>query len=150
MTDCSVRSISLSVAGAVTGVLGMTNFLGFAFYIVSVLLTNLLILGINASVHPSKYFISPSPPTKPLSSTSSSKAVTKAVKEMTIDPRSGSFAPMDVAGFLVNGLTENAFSFILWWTFWFGIVHGKSCFRNSVRNLPRLNEEQLATEQKAY
>ncbi|TKY89003.1 hypothetical protein EX895_002244 [Sporisorium graminicola] len=131
-----VRSTALSVAGGVAGVLGMTNWLGFGFYVVSVLLTNLIVLGINANVTPSKFFISPSPPAKPLTSSPSSNTATTAASKTTkvksagsakqalsIDPRSGSFSPKDVAGFLVNGLTENAFSFILWWTFWFGIVH---------------------------
>lgn len=109
--------------------LGLTNWLGFGFYIVSVLLTNSLVLLINAQSAPSKYFISPSPPTKPLTASSSNSTAGKNSKaagaELTIDPRSGSFSPQDVASFLVNGLTDNAFSFILWWTFWFGIVHGK-------------------------
>ncbi|KAJ1017866.1 hypothetical protein NDA16_005182 [Ustilago loliicola] len=128
-----VRSTALSVAGSVAGVLGLTNWIGFGFYIVSVLLTNSLVLLINANGSPSKYFISPSPPVKPLTSPSKSpSASNKNVKaktvggsgpSMTIDPRSGSFSAQDVAGFLMNGLTKNAFSFILWWTFWFGIVH---------------------------
>ncbi|CDR88936.1 uncharacterized protein SPSC_05768 [Sporisorium scitamineum] len=129
-----VRSTALSVAGGVAGVLGMTNWLGFGFYIVSVLLTNLLVLGINANGTPSKFFISPSPPAQPFTSSSANntasiskntkaKSAGSAKQTLTIDPRSGSFSTKDVAGFLVNGLTENAFSFILWWTFWFGIVH---------------------------
>ncbi|CBQ69108.1 conserved hypothetical protein [Sporisorium reilianum SRZ2] len=129
-----VRSTALSVAGGVAGVLGLTNWLGFGFYVVSVLLTNLIVLGVNANGTPSKFFISPSPPAKPLASSSapSTSAHSKSAKgkpasaakpALTIDPRSGSFSTQDVAGFLVNGLTENAFSFILWWTFWFGIVH---------------------------
>ena len=114
--------------------LGLTNWLGFGFYIVSVLLTNALVLAINAKRSPSKYFISPSPPSKPLEPSSSAsitqkssmaKAVRGAGASLTIDPRSGSFSVRDVSGFLINGLTENAFSFILWWTFWFGIVHGE-------------------------
>ena len=130
----SVRSTALSVAGSVAGVLGLTNWIGFGFYIVSVLLTNSLVLLINANGTPSKYFISPSPPAKPLTSSKSPAATNKNVKVKTvrpsglsvsIDSRSGSFSAQDVASFLVNGLTENAFSFILWWTFWFGIVHGK-------------------------
>ncbi|KAJ1021210.1 hypothetical protein NDA18_005451 [Ustilago nuda] len=127
-----VRSTALSVAGSVAGVLGLTNWIGFGFYIVSVLLTNSLVLLINANGTPSKYFISPSPPAKPLTSSKSPAATNKNVKVKTvspsepsvsIDPRSGSFSAQDVAGFLANGLTENAFSFILWWTFWFGIVY---------------------------
>ncbi|SPO30568.1 uncharacterized protein UTRI_05185 [Ustilago trichophora] len=128
-----VRSTALSVAGSVAGVLGLTNWLGFGFYIVSVLLTNILVLAINANGSPSRYFISPSPPAKPLMSssgpnTASTNSKVKTVgsatgSALTIDPRSGSFSMQDIAGFLVNGLTENAFSFILWWTFWFGIVH---------------------------
>ena len=134
VSNDSVRSTALSVAGGAAGVLGLTNWLGFGFYIISVLFTNLLVLGINANGSPSKYFISPSPPAKPLTpspaaSTTSKNSKTKSVSAtgpaLTIDPRSGSFSVQDVAGFLVNGLTENAFSFILWWTFWFGIVHGK-------------------------
>lgn len=26
---------------------------------------------------------------------------------------------------VLDGAQENAFSFVLWWTFWYGIVHGK-------------------------
>ena len=135
---CRVRSTALSVAGSVAGVLGLTNWLGFGFYIISVLLTNSLVLTINANGSPSKYFISPSPPAKPLvsspnSSTSSKKGSTETASSAgpTIDPRSGSFSTQDVAGFLINGLTENAFSFILWWTFWFGIVHGESALETA-------------------
>lgn len=111
----------------------MTNWLGFGFYIVSVLLTNVIVLGINANGSPSKYFITPSPPLKPLASQPTAAAPSKNSKvktlgstkqPLTIDPRSGSFSAKDVVSFLANGLTENAFSFILWWTFWFGIVHG--------------------------
>ncbi|EST08911.1 ER membrane protein complex subunit 6 [Kalmanozyma brasiliensis GHG001] len=126
-----VRSTALSVAGGVAGVLGMTNWLGFGFYVVSVLLTNVIVLAINANGTPSKYFITPSPPLKPLTAQTSAPTPAKnsnvksqiSTKALTIDPRSGSFSTNDVASFLINGLTENAFSFILWWTFWFGIVH---------------------------
>lgn len=130
----SVRSTSLSVAGGVAGVLGMTNWLGFGFYVISVVVTNLIVLGINANRAPSKYFISPSPPAKPLTSStnvappsknSKVKFLSNTKQSLTIDPRCGSFSAQNAAGFLVNGLTENAFSFILWWTFWFGIVHGE-------------------------
>ncbi|ETS60298.1 hypothetical protein PaG_05853 [Moesziomyces aphidis] len=113
-----VRSTALSVAGSVAGVLGMTNWLGFGFYAISVLVTNVLVLVVNANRTPSKYFITPSPPSKPLSTTTKGKT-----GEVKIDPRSGSFTTQDTAAFLVSGLTENAFSFILWWTFWYGIVH---------------------------
>ncbi|SNX86947.1 uncharacterized protein MEPE_05656 [Melanopsichium pennsylvanicum] len=126
-----VRSTALSVAGGVAGVLGLTNWLGFGFYIISVLFTNILVLGINANGSPSKYFLTPSPPAKSLISSSSTANTASKPKAtgatleaaLTIDPRSGSFSAKDIAEFLVNGLTENAFSFILWWTFWFGIVH---------------------------
>ena len=122
--------------------LGLTNWLGFGFYVLSVLFTNSLVLAINAESSPSKYFISPSPPSRPLSTSESSgstssknskvKVAAGGSASLSIDPRSGSFSAQDVASFLVNGLTENAFSFILWWTFWFGIVHGRSQISPSV------------------
>lgn len=32
---------------------------------------------------------------------------------------------VDYGTLLLNGGQENAFSYILWWTFWYGIVHGE-------------------------
>ncbi|PWY97989.1 hypothetical protein BCV70DRAFT_218829 [Testicularia cyperi] len=124
-----VRSTSLSVAGSVAGVLGLTNFSGFGFYMISVLAVNLIVLAINAHGAPSRYLITPSPPRvsllKSSASGSSAKSVSKsAAGGTTIDPRSGEFSPQDKLGFLITGLTDNAFSYILWWTFWYGIVHG--------------------------
>ncbi|KAK0548561.1 hypothetical protein OC845_003505 [Tilletia horrida] len=91
----SLRSTSLSLAGATAGVLGLRNLSGFYFFGAALLLTNSLLLLYNARSAPRKYipFLGPE------------------------ESRPGTL------GLLVSGGQENLFSFVLWWTFWFGIVH---------------------------
>ncbi|KAK0554126.1 hypothetical protein OC846_002215 [Tilletia horrida] len=90
-----LRSTSLSLAGATAGVLGLRNLSGFYFFGAALLLTNSLLLLYNARSAPRKYipFLGPE------------------------ESRPGTL------GLLVSGGQENLFSFVLWWTFWFGIVH---------------------------
>ncbi|CAD6885178.1 unnamed protein product [Tilletia controversa] len=90
-----LRSTALSLAGASAGVLGLRNLSGFYFFAVTLLLTNLVLLAYNARAQPSKYV-----------------------------PHLGTIATQPgVVGLAVQGGQENLFSYVLWWTFWYGIVH---------------------------
>ncbi|KAL9931185.1 hypothetical protein V8E36_009952 [Tilletia maclaganii] len=90
-----LRSTALSLAGASAGVLGLRNLSGFYFFGLTLLLTNALLLVYNARSQPRKYI-----------------------------PHMGPEASRPgLVGLALQGGQENLFSFVLWWTFWFGIVH---------------------------
>ncbi|KDQ64064.1 hypothetical protein JAAARDRAFT_187443 [Jaapia argillacea MUCL 33604] len=82
----TIKFFSSCFAGAAAGILGLQNWLGFALFIASTLLTAFVIYVVNCKGRPTKF----------------------------------------VAGGLwelVNPGQENAFSFVLLWTLFFGIVH---------------------------
>ncbi|KAJ6513376.1 hypothetical protein C8R45DRAFT_963458 [Mycena sanguinolenta] len=88
-TLTSVKFISACFAGAVAGILGLTNWSGFALFLASTLLTALCMAFINCAGQPKKY------------------------------------VPDGWAG-LLNPGTDNASTFVLVWTLFYGIVHGTS------------------------
>ncbi|KAK0528449.1 hypothetical protein OC834_003386 [Tilletia horrida] len=90
-----LRSTALSLAGASAGVLGLRNLSGFYFFALTLLLTNALLLAYNARAQPKRYIPHLGPE----------------------DARPG------VVGLALQGGQENLFSYVLWWTFWYGIVH---------------------------
>ncbi|PWN54367.1 hypothetical protein IE53DRAFT_323196 [Violaceomyces palustris] len=119
-----VRSTSLSVAGSVAGVLGLTNFSGFYFYLFSLLLVNGCILLINAKAQPSKYFIA-----GPKQSGASSRLGSSSVGDQGVDSKRRStirpkslggggggnvLTALDLAKLTVEGAQDNAFSYVLW------------------------------------
>ncbi|KAK7033030.1 hypothetical protein R3P38DRAFT_2920271, partial [Favolaschia claudopus] len=82
----SVKFLASCFAGAVAGILGLTNWTGFALFLVSTLFTSLCINVINCHGHPAKYI------------------------------------PGGWTG-LLNPGTDNASTFVLVWTLFYGIVH---------------------------
>lgn len=121
-TDDRLRSLTLSIAGATAGVLGLTNAQGFGFYAASVVLVNALILVVNARMQPSDYFIlSGSTSTDP----AEELAAANTAKER--EPRTPIESAWELSKFIVlQGAQDNLLSFILWWTFFYAIVHGMS------------------------
>ena len=48
----SFRSLTLSIAGAIAGVLGLQNLWGFGFFLVSVAFVNVMLIAVNTSYKP--------------------------------------------------------------------------------------------------
>jgi len=55
-----IRSTTASIAGAIAGVLGLTNLSGLAFYLASSLYVGLIVCALNCGTSPGKYFRSAS------------------------------------------------------------------------------------------
>ncbi|KAN0062905.1 hypothetical protein ACQY0O_004726 [Thecaphora frezii] len=105
-----IRSTSLSLCGSIAGVLGLTNLSGLYLYLLTLVLTNALILTVNARSAPHKYLIPPS------FSSSDNKSSQQQQKKVEWDAKQW----IQTLG---QGAQENAFSFVLWWTFWLAVVH---------------------------
>ncbi|EPQ27811.1 uncharacterized protein PFL1_04556 [Pseudozyma flocculosa PF-1] len=114
-----IRSTSLSIAGSVAGILGLTNFSGLYLYALSLVVTNILILTINAKSTPQRYFVQPF--SSPSSSSSPNAAPGKGAARKAAT--SEKWGTKQVVSTLFDGAQENGFSFVLWWTFWFAVVH---------------------------
>ncbi|KAJ7274506.1 hypothetical protein B0H12DRAFT_1228224 [Mycena haematopus] len=82
----SVKFLAACFAGAVAGILGLTNWAGFALFLASTLLTSLCIAMLNCAGKPAKYV-------------------------------AGGW------GGLINPGQDNASTFVLVWTLFYGIVH---------------------------
>ncbi len=131
----SIRSTTLSIAGSVSGILGLTNLSGFYFYLLSQLLVSLAIIFLNAHAAPAAYLLPPAllrveqrsarVHDKVHMSASSGGAAQEAAQLQQAPARVGvaGQAWMWTRLLLLEGLTDNALSYVLWWTFWFGLVH---------------------------
>lgn len=119
------RSLTLSIAGSIAGVLGLQNLDGFLFFFLSVMFVNLVLVFINAHGNPEEYFsLYPAP----LLTTSLEKLVPSTAEKLR-QPVPPLMRAMRITQWVIfQGLQENILAFILWWTFWHGIVHGKSIF----------------------
>ena len=53
----SFRSLALSIAGAVAGVLGLQNLWGFGFFAISVVFVNLVLIAVNTGYRPELFFV---------------------------------------------------------------------------------------------
>lgn len=122
-TNFRFRSLTLSIAGSIAGVLGLQNLTGFLFFFLSVVFVNLILVFINTHGRPEEYFsLYPSP----ILTTALEKLV-PATAEKLRQPVPPLMRAMRIAQWVVfQGLQENILAFILWWTFWHGIVHGMS------------------------
>lgn len=115
----SLRSTTLSIAGAVAGVLGLNNFTGFAFYGASVVLVNLAIALCLAHGQLDKYFVVTKPPAP-----DAAEALTPAsAAKLRAPPSTIARALATLKWILLQGAQSNVLSFVLWWTFWYGVVH---------------------------
>lgn len=88
------------------------------------MLVNTLILTVNAHTRIENYFLleEPTPPTD------ASELLSPEKTAKTSAPRSPARRAFLIAKWLVlQGAQENVLSFVLWWTFGSGIVHGASC-----------------------
>jgi ER membrane protein complex subunit 6 len=121
----SFRSLTLSIAGAIAGVLGLQNLWGFGFFLVSVAFVNVMLIAVNTSYKPEQYFVIVPPPvlTTALERLVPSKAEQLRKPQSLI--RRAVFLGQWV---LFQGAQENILSFMLWWTLWFGLVHGMCVF----------------------
>ncbi|KZP21613.1 hypothetical protein FIBSPDRAFT_953625 [Athelia psychrophila] len=90
----NVKFLSAAFTGAVAGILGLENWLGFALFFASTLFTSACIYAINCKGRPAKYL---------------QNGILEAV----------------------NPGQDNAFTFILVWTLFFGIVHGEHLLSKS-------------------
>ncbi|WFD31837.1 hypothetical protein MSPP1_002877 [Malassezia sp. CBS 17886] len=116
----SLRSMTLSVAGATAGVLGLKNLTGFAFFFVSVVFVNSVLLLVNAHGAPSRYFVLAMPPatTHP-----GEQLVPAKAAELRKKPAPAAVALNIARWVLFQGVQDNMLSYVLWWTFWYGIIH---------------------------
>lgn len=105
--------------------MGLQNLDGFFFFLVSVVFVNLVLVCINAKGRPEDYFyIYPAP----VLTTALDKLVPATAKKLR-QPPSTFMRVLRIAQWAVfQGLQENILSFILWWTFWHGLVHGMSFY----------------------
>ncbi|KAJ7581554.1 hypothetical protein C8J56DRAFT_1057531 [Mycena floridula] len=104
----TIKFFSACFAGAAAGILGLENLLGFGLFLVSTLWTSACIYIINCRVQPSV---------------------------QSSDPTAARLAPLlskrlPPSAFMVGGWSEllspggdNAFTFVLVWTLFYGIVH---------------------------
>ncbi|WFD35215.1 hypothetical protein MCUN1_002065 [Malassezia cuniculi] len=115
----ALRSLTLSIAGSVAGVLGLNNLAGFAFYGISVAFVNTVIALVLARGQLERYFVVSAPPVP-----DAAEALTPKSAARLRAPRSaGSKAFSTIKWILLQGAQANVLSFVLWWTFWYGIVH---------------------------
>lgn len=119
--SCSFRSLTLSLAGAIAGVLGLQNLSGFAFFLCSVVFVNAVLVLVNAKGDPRAFFVLGSLPaiTDP-----SERLLPAKAAQLRAPPTPVQSALQLSRWVLLQGAQENALSFLLWWTFWYGIVHG--------------------------
>ncbi|KAF9035909.1 hypothetical protein BJ165DRAFT_1533387 [Panaeolus papilionaceus] len=103
----NVKFISACFTGAAAGILGLQNFQGFLFFIASTLLTSALTYVINLNGRPSRYLVG-----------FHQAAAAKP------GPSPGGLASLSGALELLNPGQDNAFTFVLMWTLFYGIVHG--------------------------
>ncbi|WFD01490.1 hypothetical protein MOBT1_000155 [Malassezia obtusa] len=116
----SFRSLTLSIAGSIAGVLGLQNLAGFAFFVLSVAFLNTILLVVNAKGRPSDYFIMGS---SPVITDASERLVPSKAAQLRAPPTPVQHG-LQLAGWvLLQGAQENVLSFLLWWTFWYAIVH---------------------------
>lgn len=111
---CSIRSVITSVAGSAAGIFGLTNFSGFYFYLVSLILTNIAIFIVNVQFQPRRYLLSFNP-VKDLLAKSGTASSTDGPAHVT----------WRYISFLIEGAQEMAFGYVLWWTLWTAIIHGE-------------------------
>lgn len=117
----SFRSLALSIAGAVAGVLGLQNLWGFGFFAISVVFVNLVLIAVNTGYRPELFFVLvPSP----VLTTSMEKLVPGKAEQLRKPLPSIKRLAYMAQWVVVQGAQENLLSFILWWTLWFGLVHG--------------------------
>lgn len=118
------RSMTLSIAGSVAGVLGLQNLAGFAFFAASVVFVNLVFIFVCAQGKPELYFsLYPSP----VLTTALEKLIPSKAAQLR-KPAAPHTKIFRLGVWIIwQGLQENLLSFILWWTFWHGIVHGTWC-----------------------
>lgn len=112
------------------GVLGLQNLAGFGFLVASVIVCNLVLIFVMAHGQPGTYFdLRPAPVFA-----SELECLIPDKAAQLRQPMSTSATLLRLARFVVwQGLPENVLGFILWWTFWFGIVHGTQTAHTSVR-----------------
>lgn len=119
----SFRSLTLSLAGCTAGVLGLENVAGFVFFTLSVVFVNTILLLVNAKARPEMYFVLGSPPVI----TDASERLLPAKAAQLRTPPTPSKRALQLAQWVaLQGAQENVLSFLLWWTFWYAIVHGTS------------------------
>ena len=110
----------LSIAGSVSGVLGLNNLTGFAFYGISVAAVNVAIALVLARGNLERYFVVSSPPVP-----DAVEALTpKSAARLRTPPSTSKRVFSNAKWILFQGAQANVLSFVLWWTFWYGIVHG--------------------------
>ena len=113
--------MTLSLAGAIAGVLGLQNLSGFAFFLCSVVFVNAVLVLVSAKGDPRAFFVLGSLPaiTDP-----SERLLPAKAAQLRAPPTPVQSALQLARWVLLQGAQENALSFLLWWTFWYGIVHG--------------------------
>ncbi|EGF99524.1 uncharacterized protein MELLADRAFT_94286 [Melampsora larici-populina 98AG31] len=89
-----IKSMTSTISGSLCGILGLTNHLGFLFYLLTSFIVSSLIWF--------STFI------KSKSSTSSNQSLTYFKSSYTL---------------WTSSLIDNLFTFILWWTLFYGLIH---------------------------
>lgn len=108
----SIRSVATSVAGSTAGILGLVNLSGFYFYLLSVLLTNIVIFLFTVHLQPQRFLLSFNPaPDKPEQVSNSDKNLFSTVWLYT--------------SFFLEGAQDMSFGYVLWWTLWTALIHGE-------------------------
>lgn len=119
----SIRQVSLLAAGSAAGVLGLTNFTGFGFFLVAQLAISLSIISLAASGKPSTYLLDPASVNWDAMRVKVN-ASANLVKGLAAAPPGPATQVWAWAKFiLLDGLVDNFLSYVLWWTFWSAIVH---------------------------
>lgn len=123
LSNIRFRSLTLSIAGSIAGVLGLQNLSGFLFFFLSVVFVNVVLVFVQAHGKPEEYFsLYPAP----VLTTALEKLVPSTAEKLR-RPVSPVMKTLRIAQWIIfQGLQENILGFILWWTFWHGIVHGMS------------------------
>ncbi|WFD17041.1 hypothetical protein MARU1_003088 [Malassezia arunalokei] len=119
------RSLTLSIAGAIAGVLGLQNLWGFGFFLASVAFVNVMLIAVNTSYKPEQYFVIVPPPVL----TTALERLVPSKAEQLRKPQSLIRRAVFLGQWILfQGAQENILSFMLWWTLWFGLVHGMCVF----------------------
>ncbi|WFD47825.1 hypothetical protein GLX27_002488 [Malassezia furfur] len=116
----SFRSLTLSIAGSIAGVLGLQNLAGFGFFVLSVVFLNTVLLLVNAKGRPHAYFVLGS---APMTTDASERLVPAKAAQLRTPATPAQRARQLALWVLLQGAQENMLSFLLWWTFWYAIVH---------------------------
>lgn len=114
----------MSIAGSIAGVLGLQNLAGFGFFVLSVVFLNTVLLLVNAKGRPHAYFVLGS---APMTTDASERLVPAKAAQLRTPATPAQRARQLSLWVLLQGAQENILSFLLWWTFWYAIVHGTSC-----------------------